>query len=294
MVSVKSLIGAAAAALLSTAAYAADLGAPPPPMQYLPPAPVAQQSAWYLRGDVGVGMQNFSQFDLEPASTLPSSWSVNQTDIQDATLFDLGVGYNFNDWLRFDVTGEYRTAAAFKALGSYTGSYAGSLCTPGSGYSCFDNYEGNFSAAVFMANAYVDLGTWWCLTPYIGAGVGTAYDRISGVQDVGYLPSGAPGFGYTYNDSSTWNLAWNAQVGLTYNVSDNLKIDFSWRYLDMGSPGSANIYCQNTGTTPTPCNTFNLKDLTSQDFRIGLRWSLEPAPAPTPVFMPQPPLSTRG
>jgi opacity protein-like surface antigen len=284
MVSVKSLVGASAALLLSGAAYAADLGAPPPAMQYQPPVPVAQ-NGWYLRGDVGVGIQSFSSFDLAPASQVPATWTVDQTDIQDSSLLGLGVGYELNNWLRFDVTGEYRTGAAFKALGSYD---QGTCLVSGVTGTCFDNYSGNFSAAVFMANAYVDLGTWWCLTPYLGAGVGAAYDRISGVQDIGPLPPGTVGFGYTYQDSSNWNLAWNVQAGLTYNVSDNFKIDFSWRYLDMGSPQSSNIFCQNTSTT-APCNFFTLKDMTSQDFRIGLRWLLEPE-APAPVM----PLSTRG
>jgi len=293
MVSVKSLIGAGGALLLSGAAYAADLGAPPPAMQYQPPAPVAEQNGWYLRGDVGVGIQNFSSFDLEPSSGVPSTWAVNQTDIQDTSIFGAGIGYAVNSWLRFDVTGEYRTKALFQATGSWYGAgcpeYLGqtpAFSTPPS--YCFDKYEGNFSAAVFMANAYVDLGTWWCLTPYIGGGVGTAYDRITGVQDIGPQPPGTIGFGYTYEDSANWAFAWNVQAGLTYNVSDNFKIDFSWRYLDMGSPQSSNIFCQNAGTS-TPCNYFNLKDMTSEDFRIGFRWLLQPVAAP--VVMP---LSTRG
>jgi opacity protein-like surface antigen len=288
MVSVKSLISAGAAALLSTAAFAADLGAPPPPVQYQyqPPATVTGQGGWYLRGDVGVGIQNFSDFDLGPASEVPASWMINQQNIQDTSLLGFGVGYELNSWLRFDVTGEYRTAAAFKALGSYN---QGTCTVVGVTGTCFDNYTGDFSAAVFMANAYLDLGTWWCLTPYFGGGIGTAYDRISGVQDIGPLPPGTVGFGYTYADSASWNLAWNVQAGLTYNVSDNFKIDFNWRYLNMGSPLSADIYCQNTGTT-TPCNSFTLKDVSSNDFRIGLRWLLQPDAPP----MPQPALSTRG
>jgi opacity protein-like surface antigen len=284
MVSVKSLICAGAAILVSTAAYAADLGGPPPAMQYQPIVAPAEQSGWYLRGDVGVGAQSFSTFDLEPAANVPSTWTVNQQDIQDATILGFGVGYDVNSWLRFDVTGEYRTGAAFKALGSYN---QGTCAVGGVIGTCFDNYSGDFSAAVFMANAYLDLGTWWCLTPYIGGGVGAAYDRITGVQDIGPLPPGTVGFGYTNSDSSTWNLAWNVQAGLTYNVSDRLKIDFNYRYLNMGSPQSADIFCQNTGTT-APCNYFNLKDITSQDFRIGLRWMLQPEPEPAP------PISTRG
>jgi opacity protein-like surface antigen len=287
MVSVKSFASVGAAVLFSTAAYAADLGAPPPPFQYQPPAQVVDQSGWYLRGDVGVGLQSFSQFDLEPASTLPATWTVDEKDIQDTTILGFGVGYDFNSWLRFDVTGEYRTQAAFKAIGSYNQN---TCLVGGVTGTCFDTYNGNFSAAVFMANAYIDLGTWWCLTPYFGAGVGGAYDRITGVEDIGPLPPGTIGFGYAYNDSAKWNLAWNVQAGLAYNVTDNLKIDFSYRYLNMGAPQSADVFCQNT-VSCTP-NYFNLKDMTSQDFRIGFRWMLQPEP--TPVVMPAPPLSTRG
>ena len=98
-------------------------------------------------------------------------------------------------------------------------------------HTCFDINTGNFSSAVFLANAYIDLGTWWCITPFIGAGVGGARNMISDVQDQGIIGSnGSVGFGYTFNDSSQWNLAWDVQAGLTYNVNDNFKVDFSWRY----------------------------------------------------------------
>lgn len=285
MVSVKSLIGAGAAAVISTTAFAADLGAPPPAMAYQPPVQVAEQSGWYLRGDVGVGAQSFSTFDLQPSANVPPTWTVNQKDIEDTSILGFGVGYDFNSWLRFDVTGEYRTAAAFKALGSFN---QGTCTVIGVTGTCFDNFSGNFSAAVFMANAYLDLGTWWCLTPYVGGGVGMAFDRITGVQDIGPLPPGTVGFGFTQSDSSSWNFAWNVQAGLTYNVSDNFKIDFNYRFLNMGSPQSADIFCQNTGSNAS-CNFFNLKDITSNDFRIGVRYLL--APTPAPVVMP---LSTRG
>src|SRR5277367_65672 len=88
----------------------------------------------------------------------------------------MGVGYEFNNWLRFDVTGEYRTKAMFKATGSYT-----NFC--GGGGTCFDVNTGNLSSSVFRANTYIDFGTWWCLTPFIGAGVGGAYNGVTGVQD---------------------------------------------------------------------------------------------------------------
>ena len=40
-----------------------------------------------------------------------------------------------------------------------------------------DTYNGTKSEWVVLANAYVDLGTWWCMTPFIGAGVGGRTDH---------------------------------------------------------------------------------------------------------------------
>jgi opacity protein-like surface antigen len=140
-----------------------------------------------------------------------------------------------------------------------------------------------------MANAYLDLGTWWCLTPYIGAGVGGAFNRITGVQDLGINSSGTVGFGLTSADASNWDLAWNAQAGLTYNVNNNFKVDFSARYLHLGSPETAVVTCQNTGSCPGAF--YNLNNTNSWDFRIGLRWMLQPDLVP---MMAPPPLMSRG
>jgi len=296
MVSVKILIRAGAAGLISTAACAADLPPPPyqpPPMAYQPPPIVVETplGGWYLRGDVGVGVLSFSDFnyaETNSAFVWPSSWSIVQKDIQDTSIFGVGVGYELNNWLRMDVTGEYRTKAAFRA----TGNYSGATCNGGVG-TCFDVNTGNYSAAVTMANVYLDLGTWWCLTPYIGAGVGGAYNRITGIQDNGIISNGTVGFGFSNSDSADWNLAWNAQAGLTYNVTNNFKVDLNLRYLRLGSPQSAEVYCQNTAACPGALYT--LSDMSSWDFRLGVRWMLQPEA--TPVMMPppaMPPLMSRG
>ena len=321
MVSVKSSIAAAAAliitAYLSTPAHAADMPMPQPQVVYQP-VPCCDTGRWYLRGDVGVGVQTFTSFDHSQTNSVfvwPPSWQIVQKDIQDTSIFGFGVGYEWNSWLRFDVTGEYRTKAGFKATGSFTEFCAG-------GGTCFDVNTGNFSSAVFLANAYIDLGTWWCITPFIGAGVGGARNMISEVQDLRleYRRRSRLRL-YNENDSAQWNLAWDVQAGLTYNVNDNFKVDFSWRFLNLGSPQTAVVHCQNTPTCPGAFYT--LRDITSQDFRVGLRWVFpaggfglasfaQPAfaapqpqyvPAPPPQYVPappqqympmQPPLPSRG
>jgi len=162
-----------------------------------------------------------------------------------------------------------------------------------------------------MANAYVDLGTWWCLTPFIGAGVGGAYNRITGVQDNGIIspPQRHGRLRLHVERQLRLELGLERAGRPDLQRQQHLKIDFSWRYLNLGSPQTAIVQCQNTPACPFPFCT--LKDMTSQDFRIGFRWMIQPgagigvmaaqpvfAPQPEyeppPVYAPQPPLSSRG
>ena len=57
MRSVKFLVAAGAASLLSSAAFAADMPSIMPPPMYAPP-PVEDFGGWYLRGDIGFSNQS--------------------------------------------------------------------------------------------------------------------------------------------------------------------------------------------------------------------------------------------
>ena len=169
--------GAAIAAAFSSA-QAADLGPIMQAPRMLAPAQVEEQmGGWYLRGDIGVGSQKFKEFDhvqTNQAFVWPASWRIDQRDMGDAAFVGGGFGFQWNSWLRFDATAEYRMKTSFKAIGSYT-----EFCPGGR---CFDVYDGNHSAVVLMANAYVDLGTWMCLTPFVGAGAGYARHSFTRLQ----------------------------------------------------------------------------------------------------------------
>src|ERR1019366_8519384 len=122
-VRILALAGAAAAAM-STVALAADFPpALPPVPAFQPPA---SESGWYLRGDVGVGVQKFQGFDhfqTNSAFVWPASWTIVQQEADDAAFVDVGIGYQWNNWLRFDFTGEHRAMAKFKVLGGYGGAF---------------------------------------------------------------------------------------------------------------------------------------------------------------------------
>src|ERR1700753_728185 len=99
MFGVKYLTAAAAAVIVSTSAHAADMPIPPPPVIIPPPPCCATTTGWYLRGDVGVGVQTFNSFNhsqTNSAFVWPASWSIVQQDMQDTAIFGGGIGYAWN------------------------------------------------------------------------------------------------------------------------------------------------------------------------------------------------------
>jgi opacity protein-like surface antigen len=259
--------------LVAGTAQAADYSYPPPPQPYYQPQPIIiQQPApefagnWYLRGQIGYGAMGYSDFEL---SAIPAGGSIASHSISDAYFIGAGVGYEWNSWLRFDATVEYRFKSNLYALGTY----------PPAG---IDEYQGHLSSWVGLLNAYVDLGTWDCFTPFVGAGIGFARNTITDLVDVN--PNGGHGVG---RDTSKWDFAWALYAGVTYNVSKSFKVDLTYRYLNLGS-------AEDTVDCAGGCggNTFEYKNLYSHDFMLAFRWlccEVAPPPAPPPYVPPPPP-----
>ena len=282
---VKLFALAGATALVSTATFAADFPPAMPQPQYVH-AP-ADTGGWYLRGDIGVGAQDFKSFDFTQTNVAsgavwPASWRIDQKDIKDTVFIGGGIGYQWNNWLRTDITAEYRADVKFKAVGSYV-----NFPNPALGRA-FDLYDGDHSAIVALANIYVDLGTWWCLTPFIGVGAGGAHHRTSALTDVGLnaSPLGASAFGFANAEHTNWSLAWAAHAGLAYSVTPNLKLEFAYRYLNMGNAVTSEVQCGATGcgTGAGPRAFYTLTDFTSHDFKLGMRWMLQPEAPPAPLM----------
>ncbi len=275
-----------AAVLTATAAQAADYPQPPPPPPIIVPPP-QECCDWYLRGHVGVGMAGGSdaEYIMNPANN--NNFAFEATSYSDAYFIGLGIGYEFNHWLRFDVTAEYRAKSRVYAYGTYTFG----------GGTFGDIYEGNLKSWLFLANAYVDLGTWYCLTPFVGVGVGGSYNILADFTDRNQTLSGR-GYGRNPGD---WNFAWALYAGVAYNVSKNFKVELTYRYLDYGS-------ITDTVDCIGGCfaDSYKFDDLYSHDFMLTLRWNCcdfdVPPPRyvytpPPPVYAPPPvypPLQSRG
>ena len=275
MRSVKSFIAAGAVTLLSQAALAADMAIAPPPAYA--PAVVEDFGGWYLRGDIGFSNQRVDRLNNALDATLTSSVQTN--NFNTAGIFGLGVGYKVNNWFRADITGEYRGNSQF--LGKDVNTFPGGVGT--------DTYHGTKSEWVVLGNAYVDLGTWWCITPFIGAGVGGARVSIAnftdaGITNIGGLVSPSVAFG---DNMSKWNFAWAAHAGLAYKVTPSFTVELAYRYLDMGDGLTGDL--RTFDGTNAINNPMTFKNITSHDLKLGVRWDLS-----SPEVYAPPPLIRKG
>ncbi len=288
---------------MTALASAADLRGPLP--MALPPAPIAapviEPSGWYLRGDIGVAALDAREFSY---SDNPANLAFKGKDFQSQIFGGIGIGYQYNSWLRFDVTGEFRGRSGFSINDHYSNPPAdcSQLYARATGYATCRNFgeninRGSVSSMVLLANAYLDLGTWYGLTPFIGGGVGVAQNKVSGISDYGYATNlvtastDAANVGFsatsavygTAGNGTKTNFAWALMAGLGYDVAPNLKLELGYRYLNLGKITTGNYDCA------SPCAPYSLgaKTLDAHEFRFGMRWMLGGpayAAAPPPAY----------
>ena len=141
--------------------------------------PVEVGSGWYLRGDIGYNfdLQADGDFDFrtfDPVTGAYSPGAFDTASLGEQVTWGAGFGYNFTDMIRADVTVD-----GFRANfdGTYVERAMPLLCgLPAfAGTSCRSEDSAEAAALSFMANGYVDLGTYVGFTPYVGGGLGYTY-----------------------------------------------------------------------------------------------------------------------
>lgn len=282
------LIASALTAATAVTAQAADFGGtykPAVPQTYKPavepvpvpaPVPMAAGKEYYLKGYIGFSNQEVDKLDPTHFATTGAAFNVLDAEFDSGGIFGLGFGFRYNDRFRGDITGEYRGGASFTGLDvDYT--FGGT-----------NEYTAIKKEWLFLANAYWDIGNWRGITPYVGAGIGYADIGITGFKDVG-VPNLSVA---TAEDKWSGNFAWALHAGLAYDVSDDVTIDLSYRYVNMGDAASGTIVTYDAAQTVSPVE---FKDITSHDLMLGVRWrfgddhccataSYAPVAAPSAVY----------
>src|SRR5579871_3141195 len=262
-----ALIGVAA--VLSGLALAADL----PPIPSLPEAESgpAEFSGWYLRGDVGGGVDMTApklKVASDPLSPGGAIETFNSATLSPFGMIDAGAGYQFNSSFRADATFEYRGGANLRST-----SVAYPWLAPAQNA---DALHADVSSFVGLLNGYITPGAWYGFSPFLGAGIGLADNRMSGL-------SGQTSLGpVAYAGGSRTSFAWALMAGVDYDFTPNLKLELGYHYLNYGSitTGGANCgfawsaYCGSASTISSR------NRLASSDFRLGLIYFIGgPSPA---------------
>lgn len=262
-VSALATMGVAATA---QAADFAPMGAAPPPLTQQ--RPVELGTGWYLRGDIGFVSEKPLQLNNE------ANLSAKRRNLLGG---NFGFGYKFNNWLRADMTYDWRqtlgdTQSAFAPC--VTGSAGGVFATA----NCTVSNASKLKQHLYLANGYVDLGTWSGVTPYVGAGLGIANLGVSGSNNylnAGVAPAGSitdsvTGTVYTFDYKHAtakhyYNFAYALMAGVSYDINNNAKVDLGYRYANAGryltyGPVSA---------------VATRKTLDSHEVRVGVRYMID-------------------
>lgn len=244
--------------------------------------PVEIGNGWYIRGDIGYaasyngGTHTYRTYD--PTTTLysPQTFVTSSTDADISV--GVGAGYQFNDWFRMDGTAE-------RFSGAFTGTTVGlspcSTLVAYTGTTCASNDTQDYTAYQLMANAYVDLGTYVGVTPYLGAGIGftgitygTLTNSLYCVPGASACPVGATAIApVTHAGESDWRLTYSAMAGIGYTMSQNVKLDVGYRYSKIASGNqfkfdAASIAAGATGTQGKDAG------FDRHEFKVGVRYAL--------------------
>jgi opacity protein-like surface antigen len=307
-----------AAAIVAAPASAADLlGSAPPLSMPGNQSPMFEVgSNWYVRGDLGIS------FDRAPSVSFPNLASaafgplgapltIGSGANWTTTNFTggAGFGYRWNDWLRFDATWDYRTGpggsrqAAVVCPYGLTGVSSPAGVPLGFLYDTTNTCNGSASVRqydnVFLANAYLDLGTYYGFTPYVGGGLGMNMNTLTASSSYTETANGQPyvanltpvppfppvwvntqgqtlapqpnvTFGQQFWNrsirSTTWSMAWALAAGVGYKITPSMTLDVGYRYLNSGTVNT--LLNPQTGATIHQNNA-------SHQFRVGVLYYIQ-------------------
>jgi opacity protein-like surface antigen len=177
-------------------------------------------AGWYLRGDVSLDFKG--DIDGSRTAYIPTtsvSRAFDDASLEDGVGGGVGIGYQFNSFLRGDVTARYEKSDLRASMD------LSDIC----GTQCYLRDNADVATWDLMANAYVDLGTYAGLTPYIGAGIGAvnvSYENATaeGCFAITCVPVGLP-------DESSWRFAYALNAGVAYDINPSLALDLGYRYM---------------------------------------------------------------
>ncbi|WP_337270359.1 outer membrane protein [Oryzifoliimicrobium ureilyticus] len=272
------LTGFFAAMVIAANAGAADL-APAQPIGEMPPEVTVTDTAtgWYLRGDVGYGFNDLRGARFYQGGSSADEVSFDRAELRNAFTGGVGVGYQATSYFRTDLTFDYLSRSTFRGS---TSGFCGACGPGGSSVPATSRDISSLTAYSLMANAYVDLGTYAYVTPYVGAGIGGTYVKWKDLSNTSCSDDDSSSCDDTtyHHGKGSWRFSYALMAGASVDVTCNVKADVGYRYLHV-SGGDMFGYANNGG--PGRDKGFDVHEA-----RLGARYifggcaqaSVEPAP----------------
>ena len=86
------------------------------------------------------------------------------------------------------------------------------------------------------------------------------------------------------DDASKWNFAWALHAGVCLQGdADDVSVELAYRYLDLGSATTGAIARLRRQLQQRSARRSHFNNITSHDFKLGVRWMLEPPAQPQPI-----------
>jgi opacity protein-like surface antigen len=244
----------AAAACLSAPTFAADLYG-----GSIKDSPVVMSSPHhcYIRGDLGYSWSRDPDVKwtvTDPVTFLFVTDAVTGVNIGNTWLVEGGVGCGSG---ARGIRGEFMIG--YHGKRNIDGEPGPWGTTPGGP----DPLHTSVTTTTLMFNGYYDIARFDRFTPYVGAGVGLAYNKTGGVSftDNAALVNVIEG-------DSRWSLAWSLMAGVGVQLTERTTLDIGYRYLDMGKAESGII--DNIGFVNPKVR---IDDLAAHEFKVGLRFA---------------------
>ena len=248
-------LGSALVLALCAPANAADIYEGGLKGGYDVPPPPPTDRGLYFKGYVGAADANVGDIWTEQLAT--GTGFVHHKDIKSTPLFGLGIGWQRNHWLRFDLTGEYRGDALFLAHDQFPGDNT-------------NEYTADIRSWMGLVNAYIDMGNWCGFTPFIGAGIGFSTLTVAGMKDVNVVaPGGSVAFG---QDHTKTNFAWAVYAGGSFDITPQVALELTYRYADLGTAQSGRV---TTFDGAASNSGVFVQDITSNDVMLGMRYKFQ-------------------
>ena len=225
----------------------------------------AQAEGFYARVDSGVSM-------TKKLSDGTSEKFYGGKKAKHGAVYGFGVGYQFNDKFRMDLNLSQR---------KHKFSRSGEKIDDDGDLTKFVNKQKITSNSI-MLNGYYDILKYKKFTPCVTAGIGFAKNKGGGTtRDESIFAAGvfaASGSAKYIGKNVTRNFAWNIGIGTNYSVTDNIQLNFGYKYSDLGKVKTPKSRA-NTVSNPQGQAIFNAEQnnilssakLKMHSFSLGLK-----------------------